>query len=53
VRENLPGFAPRTGCGDAKRHIGVFGIGDDEGFAARRVGADVCELCVERFDCVE
>jgi hypothetical protein len=31
----------------AKGHVGVFGIGDDEVFAARRVGVDGGEFLVE------
>jgi len=42
-----PGVAPGARRGNAKRHIGVFGVSDDKGLAPERIGMDVGEFCVE------
>src|SRR5262249_37091820 len=36
-------------CADAKGHVGVLGIGEDEFLATRWIGVDCGELSVERF----
>ena len=42
-------FGVFAGGSDAEGHVGIFGVGEDEVFAAGRIGVNARQLLIERL----